>query len=144
MIIPASRFSTLPEGCPVWRGETFGYWHTTKPTRQGELGWMDLTTTEPVDHEDLTVDLSTPAAVRAFAPELIAAVKERTRFTTPQRQPSAVWHAGFRRWILVDYLTSNDTVVAYEPTTGVSIGTTPEECLLNGLKAALDAAKDAQ
>ena len=144
MIVPASRFSTLPEGCPVWRGETFGYWHTTKPTRQGELGWMDLTTTEPVDHEDLTVDLSTPAAVRAFAPELICAVRGLPDYARPEQEPVAVWHTGKAAWVLVDHVNDRDEVVRRQPGLRMVTGPTPAACLLAGLQAALDAAKDAQ
>ena len=143
MIVPASRFSTLPEGCPVWRGETFGYWHTTKPTRQGELGWMDLTTTEPVDHEDLTVDLSTPAAVRAFAPELICAVRGGPT-DLPTHPPGVVWDKASPpdapQYVLVVSIgvaesTANRTFIA---------GPTPAACLLAGLQAALDAVGGAQ
>ena len=152
MIIPASRFSTLPEGCPVrFRSanlpgtvrEPVGNGYRVEVANAAPMpgGVRDSTLVGPAH---LDVDLSTPAAIRAFAPELIAAVKGRTRFTTPQRQPSAVWHAGFRRWILVDYLTDIDSVVSYEPTTALITGSTPAECLANGLQAALDAAKDAQ
>ena len=145
MLISADRFSTLPEGCPVRWGNDPAVvvaWHSATEYRVMVGPRRDFPTVAAASQ--LSVDLTTPAAVRAFAPELIAAVKERTRFTTPQRQPSAVWHTGFRRWILVDYLTDSDAVVAYEPTTTLIRGSTPEECLLNGLKAALDAAKDAQ
>ena len=142
MIIPASRFSTLPEGCPVWRGETFGYWHTTQPTRQGELGLMDLTTTEPVDHEDLTVDLSTPAAVRAFAPELICAVRGLTH--PLECPPAALWAARAGHWVLVERVGLDGTLKVCRAATGVVTGPTPAACLLAGLQAALDAAKDAQ
>ena len=142
MIVPASRFSTLPEGCPVWRGETFGYWHTTKPTRQGELGWMDLTTTEPVDHEDLTVDLSTPAAVRAFAPELICAVRGLAH--PLEYPPAALWAARAGHWVLVERVGLDGTLKVCRAATGVVTGPTPAACLLAGLQAALDAAKDAQ
>ena len=152
MLIPASRFPTLPEGCPVRFRSANLPGTVREPVANGyrvEIanaapmpgGVRDSTLVGPAH---LDVDLTTPAAVRAFAPGLIAAVKERTRFTGPQRQPSAVWHTGFCRWILVDYLTDSDAVVAYEPTTTLILGSTPEECLLNGLKAAMDAAKDAQ
>ena len=145
MRIPASRFTDLPEGCPVLWGDTpatlIGR-HSATEYRLRTSGRMALATAGA--ESQLVVALDSPAATRAFAPELIAAVKGRTRFTTPQRQPSAVWHAGFRRWILVDYLTDIDSVVSYEPTTALITGSTPAECLLNGLQAALDAAKDAQ
>ena len=142
MIVPASRFSTLPEGCPVWRGETFGYWHTTKPTRQGELGWMDLTTTEPVDHEDLTVDLSTPAAVRAFAPELICAVRGLAH--PLEYPPAALWAARAGHWVLVERIGLDGTLTVCRAATGVVTGPTPAACLLAGLQAALDAVGGAQ
>ena len=145
MRIEARRFTDLPEGCPVWRGEIFGYWHTAKPTQQGELGWMDLATTEPVDHEDLTVDLSTPAAIRAFAPALIVAVRfPEGRYNDSIFPPMPLWDVARDNYVLIGRILDSGALCAYVPRHELVTGDTPEEALLNGLKAALDAAKDAQ
>jgi len=87
------------------------------------------------------VDLSTPAAVRAFAPALICAVKGLPNAL--KYPPAAVWDDGFRQYVLLSHIGTKPCPC--NPDGGWWLaGSTPEACLLNGLKAALDAAKDAQ
>lgn len=142
-LFPATAFSSLPENCPLlwgtarWEAVAVQVGGSIAIRRQGRR----LPSTRLVSPEQVQVDLSDPADARAFAPELIAGVKGRTRSTTPQCLPSATWHSGLRRWLLVDYITDADSVVSYEPTTVLLTGNTPAECLLAGLTAAIEAAK---
>jgi hypothetical protein len=139
MRIPASRFTILPEGCPVWRGDTFGYWHTSQPAQQGELGWMNLATTEPVDHDGLTVDLSTPAAIRAFAPALIAQLVAVGRVGIVAAVPDDLGQ--YHLCIVYGMNDGGLHIRGDRAVRGLDVvEPTPEACLLSGLKAALVAA----
>jgi hypothetical protein len=120
MLIRASDFSTLPEGCPVRHGD-----------RETTIAGMEV----------LYVDLSTPAAIRAFAPALICAVKGLPN--APEQPPVPVHFSQHFYFVLVEYVYGNDAV-CWKPSESDIIAATPEACLLAGLKAALDAAKDAQ
>ena len=148
MIIPASKFTNLPEGCPVRWGSDPAVvvaWHSATEYRVMVGPRRDFPTVAAVSQ--LSVDLTTPAAVRAFAPELIAAVRGLPDRLRPLKEPYPVWDAEYGRWILVDYLgdeSDNWHGIAYQPGPEEVSGPTPAACLMAGLKAALDAAKDAQ
>ena len=145
MIIPASRFTTLPEGCPVRWGSDPAVvvaWHSATEYRVMVGPRRDFPAVAA--ESQLSVDLTTPAAVRAFAPELICAVRGLPDYARPEQEPVAVWYTGKSAWVLVDHVNDRDEPVRRQPGLAMVTGSTPEECLLNGLKAALDAAKDAQ
>jgi len=152
MLILASEFSTLPEGCPVLWGAApsvvMGRHGATEyriqiPGRFRTDGWLPTTTA--AGESQLRVDLSTPAAVRAFAPALICAVRGLP--SRPRKEPYPLWDDGLNCWLLMDYIggeADGFCGIAYEPGREEVKGDTPEACLLAGLKAALDAAKGAE
>lgn len=141
MLIPASDFTTLPPECPVLWGDTpaviLGRHGATEYRLRVE---GRLPTTTAVGASQLRVDLSTPAAVRAFAPALICAVKGL--LYPPERPPAAVWSRREGAYVLLEEVTMSGLIVC-APAAANELpitGGTPEEALLNGLKAALDAA----
>lgn len=151
MLIPAFRFSTLPEGCPVLVGDAALPGTIREPIGKGYrvaiAGSAPMagggTSTMIAWAPRMQVDLTTPAAVRAFAPALICAVQGLPAFARPLKEPAAVWCAGLQKWALVDHITGGDSVCSYQPGMELVTGPTPEACLLAGLHAALDAAKGA-
>lgn len=145
MRIPASRFSTLPEGCPVLWGDTpatvLGRHGATEYRIQIPGRFPSTMAAHPCQ---LRVALDSPAAVRAFVPALMRAVKGL--LYPPERPPAAVWSRKDGTYVLLEEVTMPGLIVC-APAAANELpitGDTPEACLLNGLKAALDAAKDAQ
>ena len=140
MIIPASKFTNLPEGCPVRWGSDPAVvvaWHSATEYRVMVGPRRDFPTVAAASQ--LSVDLSTPAAVRAFAPELICMVRGLPDYARPEQEPVAVWHTGKAAWVLVDHVNDRDEVVRRQPGLRMVTGPTPAACLLAGLQAALDA-----
>ena len=143
MLIPASRFSTLPEGCPVrwggtrWDSATVQLGGAIALRRQGRKG-VD---TRIVSPEHVQVDLCTPAAIRAFAPALILAVRfPEGRRNDTKYPPQPLRDVAHDNYVLIGYILDSGFPCAYMPRHELVTGDTPEECLLNGLKAALEAA----
>lgn len=141
MRIPASRFSTLPEGCPVQAGALSG--HCGAVATEGRYWFHWPGSREPIEvlPEDMLVDLSTPAAIRAFAPALIVAVRfPEGRYNDSRFPPMPLRDLARDTYTLIGYILDSGALCAYMPRHELVTGATPEEALLNGLKAALDAA----
>ena len=144
MIIPASRFLTLPEGCTVlwgssrWDSATVQFGGSIALRRQGRKGVH----TRVVSPDQVQADLSTPAAVRAFAPALICAVVGAE--SPPKHPPAVVLDDDYGEYTLIESIGYCDGLEAarYMPGGKGIYAATPEACLLAGLQAALDAAKD--
>ena len=150
MLIPADRFSTLPEGCPVLNGHDgkatiFAYDGTNR--RGATMYMLDFPGVGSSSYavDEIRVDLTTPAAVRAFAPALILAVRfPEGRYNDSRFPPMPLWDVARDTYTLIGYILDSGALCAYMPRHELVTGSTPEACLLAGLKAALDAAKDAQ
>ena len=90
---------------------------------------------------DVQVDLTTPAAVRAFAPALIVAVRfPEGRYNDSRFPPMPLRDVARDNYVLIGYILDTGALCAYMPRHELVTGDTPEACLLAGLKAALDAA----
>lgn len=140
MLIPASRFSTLPEGCPV----LWDCADTYIIGKDGDGYRVDLGG-KTVEASRLHVWLVSAPAVRAFAPALIVAVRfPEGRYNDTKYQPQPLRDVARDNYVLIGYILDSGAPCAYMPRHELVTGSTPEECLLNGLKAALDAAKDEQ
>ena len=143
ILISADRFSTLPEGCPVRWGNDPAVvvaWHSATEYRVMVGPRRDFPAVAA--ESQLSVDLSTPAAVRAFAPELICAVRGLAH--PLEYPPAALWAARAGHWVLVERVGLDGTLKVCRAATGVVTGPTPAACLLAGLQAALDAVGGAQ
>jgi len=151
MLIRADRFSTLPEGCPVLVGDAVLPGTIREPIGKGYrvaiagaapmAGGAPSTTIAWAPR--MQVDLSTPAAVRAFAPALIAQLLPAGAVGTVAAIPDDLgqWHL----CIVYGQHDGGLHIRGYDAIRGACVvEATPEACLLAGLKAALDAAKDAQ
>lgn len=139
--IPCTRFDSLPADCPV-RVERER--RTGRYIGKDELGWIEVEVDDGVhffDPAEVWVDVArSDADVRAYVPDLIAAVAGLPEGMRPFKEPVALWDGYFKDYRLVDYLSVQGIVctrLAHDSITGK----TREECLLNGLISALNAAK---
>lgn len=143
MRIPASRFTTLPEGCPVQAGALSG--HCGAVATEGRYWFHWPGSREPVEvlPEDMLVDLSTPAAILAFAPALIAQLVAVGRVGIVAAVPDDLGQ--YHLCIVYGMNDGGLHIRGDRAVRGLDVvEPTAEACLLAGLQAALDAAKDAQ
>ena len=138
---PIKLFTAIPARCPV---------RVERERRAGEyigtdhLGWIEVEVDDGVhsfDPAEVWVDVArSNADIRAYVPDLIVSVAGLPEGMQPFKEPVALWDSYFKDYRLVDYLSAQGIVctrLAHDPITGK----TREECLLNGLIAALNAAK---
>jgi len=138
---PIKLFTSIPVRCPVRveRGRRAGEY-----IRTDELGWIEVKVDGGVlsfGPAEVWVDMARSGAdIRAYVPDLILAVAGLPEGMRPFKEPVTLWDSYFKDYRLVDYLSVQGIVctrLAHDPITGK----TREECLLNGLIVALNAAK---
>lgn len=143
-LIPCTRFKSLPIGCPVRVGQEYRTGHATSISDMGQIAIKVDLRTDFFDPNEVWVDVArSNADIRAYVPDLICAVAGLPEGARPMKEPTALWDSYFGEYRLVDILSANGIVVSRFAHGSVS-GKTREECLLNGLFAALELAKATQ
>lgn len=133
---------TLPVVIPIDRFNSIA--HINPPVRvdgkEGRKHWLTNLRNPDKESHHAVVVLNTDADIRAYVPDLIVAVAGLPEGIRSFKEPVALWDSYFKDYRLVDYLSTQGIVctrLAHDSITGK----TREECLLNGLMAALNAAK---
>jgi len=138
---PIKLFTSIPVRCPVRveRGRRAGEY-----IRTDELGWIEVKVDGGVlsfGPAEVWVDMARSGAdIRAYVPDLILAVAGLPEGMRPFKEPVALWDNYGKEYTLVDHICTLGIARAHlagDPVTGK----TREECLLNGLIVALNAAK---
>ena len=139
--IPYKLFNSLPVGCPV-RVERER--RKARYVSTDELGWVQARVDNQVhsfDPAEVWVDVTrSDGDIRAYVPDLIVAVAGLPEGARPFKEVVALWDDHYKDYALIDYLAARGAIgyrLAGDPITGK----TREECLLNGLLAALKEAR---